>query len=231
MTSFAIPQGPALREQYDVTAKQVPSGKRGWPHLNVRVYKVNANKQRRRIARYQRMYPSFFNTFEPFRQGDKHFALVSVTHPRTSVLDLATGKIIAEEDRSKTGFCPTDFYVPDWWDIHDGSITPGSKYWDDSMERPNGSFGFVAGCEWGDDTSWKVQYLDLSRISEGIISRDERFGYLELPPRMRLKDAVTLHENPATVSIATNVGYDLATGVIHPYYATSLQERFPKDAH
>jgi len=41
-------------------------------------------------------------------------------------------------------------------------------------------FGFVAGCVWGDDCSWKVQYLDLSRVSEGIITRDDRFGYIEL---------------------------------------------------
>lgn len=44
----------------------------------------------------------------------------------------------------------------------------------------NARFGFVCGCIWGDDTSWKIQFLDLSRISEGILTRDARFGYLEL---------------------------------------------------
>jgi len=34
----------------------------------------------------------------------------------------------------------------------------------DEMEWPSdGAFGFIWGCVWGDDASWKVQYLDLSR--------------------------------------------------------------------
>jgi hypothetical protein len=63
---------------------------------------------------------------------------------------------------------------------HDGSIIPGSKYWDADREWPTGDFGFVWGCIWGDDGSWKVQYLDLSRVREGVVRREERFGYVEL---------------------------------------------------
>lgn len=44
----------------------------------------------------------------------------------------------------------------------------------------NAPFGFICGCVWGDDSSWKIQYLDLSRASEGIVVRDDRFGYIEL---------------------------------------------------
>lgn len=51
-------------------------------------------------------------------------------------------------------------------------------------------WGFVAGCYWGDDSSWKVQFLDLSRAKEGIITRDERFGYIWLPRGVSLKDAI-----------------------------------------
>lgn len=36
------------------------------------------------------------------------------------------------------------------------------------------SFGFVAGCIWGDESTWKVQYLDLSKADEGILTREER---------------------------------------------------------
>ena len=53
-------------------------------------------------------------------------------------------------------------------------------------------FGFVAGCIWGDDSSWKVQYLDLSEADKGIIKRDDRFEYWELPPNISLEDAITL---------------------------------------
>jgi hypothetical protein len=53
-------------------------------------------------------------------------------------------------------------------------------------------FGFVAGCIWGDDSSWKVQYLDLSRAAEGVLKREERFGHLELPNAITLEQAVDL---------------------------------------
>jgi len=45
---------------------------------------------------------------------------------RDTMIDLATGKVLASEEPSATGFCPTGFYVPDWWDINDSSILPGS---------------------------------------------------------------------------------------------------------
>ena len=48
------------------------------------------------------------------------------------------------------------------------------------MEWPCGNFGFVWGCEWGDDSSWKIQYLDLRKVQQGVIVRSDRFGYVEL---------------------------------------------------
>ena len=62
-------------------------------------------------------------------------------YAKSAVLDLATGKIIAEELREKSGFCPVGFYVPDWWDLHDGSILPGSPLWSKDSELPDGTFG------------------------------------------------------------------------------------------
>jgi len=55
-------------------------------------------------------------------------------------------------------------------------------------------FGFVAGCIWGDESTWKVQYLDLSRAAEGIVLRDDRFGYIELPSGMSLAQAVEMDD-------------------------------------
>ena len=91
------------------------------------------------------------------------------------MLDLATGLVIAEEPVSSGGFCPVGFYVPDWWDLHDESVIPGSEYWSDDREWPSGEFGFVWGCVWGDDNSWKIQHLDLTGIQSGVILRNERF--------------------------------------------------------
>src|SRR5262249_23621016 len=148
------------------------------------------------ISTYERDY-AILQTFEPFRQRERDFALISRSYTKTAILDLASGQVIAEEaeeyyggnfTRPGAGFCPVGFYVPDWWDVHDGSIIPGDEYWNRDCEWPDGSFGFVWGCYWGGDSSWKVQYLDLSRIQEGIITRDDRFGYVEL--------ATTGYESP-----------------------------------
>lgn len=66
----------------------------------------------------------------------------------------------------------------DAWDVRNPIVTR------------HAAWGFVGGCVWGDDSSTKVQFLDLSRVAEGVIKRDDRFGYLELPRGVSLKDAV-----------------------------------------
>ena len=133
------------------------------------------------VGRYDRNY-AMLRTFEPFRQGERHFALVSPQYTATSVMDLETGEIIAGEEPNATGFCPVGFYVPDWWDVHETDeaqgVLPGSRNWTPDHEWPSGGdFGFVWGCIWGDDSSWKVQYLDLSPVQDGELRREERFGY------------------------------------------------------
>jgi hypothetical protein len=55
-------------------------------------------------------------------------------------------------------------------------------------------FGFVAGCVWGDDSTYKIQYLDLSEAEKGIIKREERFGYVALPENLSLKDAIDMYD-------------------------------------
>ncbi len=82
------------------------------------------------------------------------------------------------------------------------------------------SFGFVAGCIWGDDSTYKIQYLDLSEAEKGIIKRDERFGYIVLPENQSLKDAIDMYdygwdeEDESTNYIRINVmqTFDLTTG-------------------
>lgn len=55
-------------------------------------------------------------------------------------------------------------------------------------------FGFVSGCVWGDDSGgWKLRYLDLSRVDEGVIRKDSRFGYIELPG-CSLREAISVIE-------------------------------------
>jgi hypothetical protein len=142
--------------------KVVEHSNGSWNTMHVDVLDGNG----RVIAGYDRNHPGPYQAFEPFRQGDRILAPLSTDHTATSVMDLATGKIIAAEHPSAVGFCPTGFYVPDWWDTNDGSILPGATHWRKEAELPSGDFCFVWGCAWGDEASWKVQYLDLSHVQE-----------------------------------------------------------------
>jgi hypothetical protein len=90
--------------------------------------------------------------------------------------------------------------------------------WGDEQDYEGGwikfppDHGFVAGCGWGDDSSWKIQYLDLSRVEEGLIRREERFGCVELPRSVLLRDAVDVDYEEARVEIAIKTVWDLHKG-------------------
>lgn len=92
-------------------------------------------------------------------------------------------------------------------------------------------FGFVAGCVWGDDSSWKIEYLDLSEAHRGILRRDARFGYIALPEKLSLKEAVGLADYAMTdfadgededwlhhITIAVMRRFDLRTGELAKGY-------------
>lgn len=81
-------------------------------------------------------------------------------------------------------------------------------------------FGFMAGCIWGDDSSWKLQYLDLSKAADGILRREERFGYVELPDGLPLEKAVDLgdyqsdpgEDHAHQIRITLTKRFDVRTG-------------------
>lgn len=227
-TNFEIPSLPKPRDKWAAQAIASTGAPDQWPTVEVTIFRREAGGLTP-IAAYARNY-GMLATFEPFRQGNRELALISRQYTATAVMDLANGEIIAEEP-IEDGFCPVGFYVPDWWDVHDGSIIPGSKYWNADEEWPTGNVGFVWGCHWGDDSSWKVQHLDLSRVTDGIITRDARYGYLEIadhgwtPPWRDLErtvDAlpsapppflrVTMHAGVANVAIATRAHFNLHSG-------------------
>lgn len=186
-TDFAIPPRPKPRDRFCVRATAEP-GVAGRVHVEVLERTAHGLVERARYVRNHGM----FATFEPFRQRGRDLALVSRDYRKSAVMDLTTGRIIAEEPDAEASFCPVGFYVPDWWDLHDDSDLPGSPLWSKDYELPDGTFGFVWGCVWGDDSTWKVQWLDLSRASEGVLVRDERFGYVELSTRDWRSPALSL---------------------------------------
>ena len=211
-TCFKLPSQPMPRDIYSTQEREVETAEGYGNTLEIDVL----NSAKEVIAQYSRNYGDLMQTFEPFRQGDKMFALISTNYTATSVMDLSTGQIIAGETPDSGGFCPVGFYVPDWWDIHDGSILPGSSGWKEDYERPKGNFGFVWGCIWGDDSSWKIQYLDLSNIQNGEIIRDERFGYVRLAtnPDVHPKEFIKCYfrDGNCRVKLKTESDFDLETG-------------------
>lgn len=77
---------------------------------------------------------------------------------------------------------------------------------------PERVHGFIAGCVWGDDTSWKIEYLDLSRADEGIIKREARFGYVELAAGQNLCDAIDYDGEGSYVRMNVQQHFNLETG-------------------
>jgi len=228
-TDFEVPSRPAPRDKYFVKTSAKRRAPGTWEETFVDVFRRDGSLgEAEGIYRYERNY-GMLHTFEPFRQGTRELALISPDYTRTAVLDLISGEVIAEEVGSKgSGFCPVGFYVPDWWDVHNESAIPGAKYWTADAEWPVGDFGFVWGCHWGDDTSWKVQYLDLSRVKQGVITRDDRFGYVELATRGFRSPCidpevpqngksppfilVSKYQGIAKVTFAVEMDFDLASG-------------------
>jgi hypothetical protein len=219
---FEIPSRPTPRERYSVRVTPRPERKGMVTTVDVHIL-----DGQRVVASYHRNY-DMLRTFEPFRQGDRDYALISPNYTATSVIDLQTGEIVASEEPDALGFCPVGFYVPDWWDVHPSRsphvvpghpedepfMRPGTLGWEDEHEWPSrGDFGFVWGCIWGDDSSWKVQYLDLSEIRNGVIRREERFGYLKLAafPQLDAPEFIQVWER-CHVRFVVEKDFDLRTG-------------------
>lgn len=122
------------------------------------------------------------------------------------------------------GFCPMEFYVPDFLEEWTGDDAFTEETWAEhqkedwfreDIQHHIGMYGFVGGCIWGDDSSMKVRYIDLSKISEGIVTEEERFGYLEAPDHLALRDMITVNDYGLRMQIPVTLSF--STGKISPY--------------
>ena len=136
-------------------------------------------------------------------------------------------KLTEGQEMPGSGFCPVEFFVPGWWDEYTESEQKQSKGspgiseeiaekvagdYLDEWKIYEGNWGIYSGCVWGDDTSWKVRYVDLSRISEGIVTTDDRFGYVSLPEDLELRNAVRVMPENGTIEIKVPVEFSIETG-------------------
>jgi hypothetical protein len=184
------------------------------------------------IGEYNRNYHSLMRTFHPFQLRGRWYALYSKDYTATRLMELPSCKDIGGEGGDSWGFCPTDYWVPP---LHycESPCEPSCPRFNSPEHTPDYTkpcickneeyiwhfpdriHGFVAGCIWGDDASWKCEYLDLSQADEGIIKRDDRFGYIEMPSALNLDKAIRLEaydRGKQSLTIAVQKHFDLATG-------------------
>ncbi len=189
--------------EYFVEAESFSKVAGAWDCLRVKVFvRSGTGRAPSQIGEYERNYPSLYHTFCPFSQGDAWFALYSPDYTVTRVMELPSCRDLGGEDPSAAGFCPVDYHVP-----YDEQLVAAGVA---------GTVGFVSGCIWGDDSSWKVEYLDLSEASSGRVLREHRFGYIEMPSSIaRLRDCISFRyfrDDVRCVDIAVNQRYELPTG-------------------
>jgi len=180
------------------------------------------------IGEYKRNY-SFLDTFHWFTKDGKDYALYSKDYTATRLMELPSCKDLGGEEGKSDGFCPVEFYVPSYVE-HEFKRDPikGNRFRiyeprpkemeETEVSKPvsglvHEPFGFVAGCVWGDDCSWKIEFIDLSEADKGVLHHDDRFGYIELPGNSTLREAIDMGGGDGgRIRIAHAQTFDLKTG-------------------
>lgn len=162
-----------------------------WAHNEIGIFeRLSAdNTLDKQIGSYTRNYDAFFDTFHPFQKKDtdgnvKWYALYSRSYTATRLMSLPDCTDLGGEDPAGHGFCPVEYWVPQGDEDED-------TYWDE------GSWGFVKGCVWADDSSMKLEYLVIdpeNTAGKGVVRREARFGYCELADGLKLKQAVKIDD-------------------------------------
>lgn len=171
------------------------NGKGYWEYLKVGVFQRRRAMRDKLIGQYERNYSSLIKTFYPFERNGKWYALYSKNYTATRIMSLPDCKDIGGEEKSGAGFCPAEFYVPKIQRLVAlGKNKEGVQQYRKKLDTAYVPFGLIAGCVWGDDSSWKVMCIDLRQIEKGILKPDDRFGYVALPRELSLENAVSVSD-------------------------------------
>jgi hypothetical protein len=180
---------------YNIYRTNISYGKDYWDAVKVEIFEHTT-----KIGEYIRGYHSFsIETFHPFQLDGIWYALYSDEYTATKIAKLTGGfQYWCGEEPSENGFCPTEFYVPKLYFYKDEEPIQYSsphKYPDiEPVEMIYTRYGFISGCHWGDDSSWKLRYIDLSDIHNKNFKIEEKFGRLELCEDRSLKDSIYIDE-------------------------------------
>ena len=203
--------------------------------------KVSIYRDEILIGEYIRNYSNYGQqTFYPFKQGDDWYAVYSANYTTTRVMKLHIDRIEdwCGEENDANGFCPVEMYIPSYitsickFKIKDEEheseyyVTdcPSSiEEFDEELNNPPVKldycdFGFLCGCIWGDDSSWKIRYIDLSQIPNKVLSVIEKFGYWEMPNSLTLKECIDMSNwapSHDCISLIKAENVNLRTGQIY----------------
>lgn len=190
MNTHAYPHTP-----FSITWTNANPG--GWEKNEVKVFRDGVE-----IGGYTRNYGMVAKTFCPFQVGEEWYALYSEDYTATRVARL-TDKFEdwCGEEPDGAGFCPTAFFVPYGYEMSyvlkgdtrkdvlwfDADYEDDADFAASAKDSPIAwsTFGLLSGCYWGDDSSWKLRYIDLSGIPDKVLKIEEKFGYWELADDIR----------------------------------------------
>lgn len=207
---------------FRITTESVQNRPGTWNSTKVSIYrdslydiKENIYHEDFLIGEYLRNYSSYgMQTFYPFQIGEEWYALYSTAYTSTRVMKLYKDHIEdwCGEEPSANGFCPVEYYIPRY--IHSRYKISSDKddmfdtYYvdcdftedeyrkeinkDDFVGINYCNFGFLCGCIWGDDTAWKLRYIDLARIPEKILTITDKFGYHQIPNTLTLRQSIRM---------------------------------------
>ena len=190
---------------YKVVEEKIKGSHGFWGTMICRIYQNDVF-----IGEFTRNYSSFGkDTFAPFMFNGKEYALYSQDYGIIAVMTLPDCKQVTltpESQKNLQNFCPVECHVPQYY--HYSFVSSVSKEMayapidkTDDPEEMAGmkeedlrwhNFALVAGCVWGDDSSWKLNLLDLRGIEEGKLEYfcDDEKGwlYVEMFGKRSLKD-------------------------------------------
>lgn len=195
-----------------VTAENVPNEPGAWDSAKIAIWRDGTL-----IGEYIRNYASYaIMTFYPFQIGNEWYALYSANYTTTRVMKLHEDRIEdwCGEHPAMGGFCPVEYYIPRYnksvdsygaddekkeFDVYqmDNDYTSAESFvadWDkpEFVETQFCNFAFLCGCVWGDDSSWKLRYIELAGVPNKELLITEKFGYWELPTQMNLRQCINM---------------------------------------
>lgn len=165
--------------------------------------KVSIFQNQDLIGEYIRNYPAYGDsTFFPFELDGNWFALYSASYTCTRIMKIDGNGIIdwCGEEPSNDGFCPVEFYVPKYYHYKDEILVDTVD--DEIIKITYPKFGFLSGCYWGDDSTWKLRFINLEKVTEKVLEITERFGYWVLPNKP-LGDCIQISTCPDEGTVVT----------------------------